>query len=123
MVRRTIWLAALVGGLLGVNEARSSDWGRRMTARRPVGRPAGAAGAATTAATAGPQAGFFARMCDNLEQCRRKLCAQPAERLLNSLTAPATAARPAALFHRSVQSCPVRRTWPRPASRALGARR
>ena len=107
MVRRTIWLAALVGGLLGVNEARAQIGAGAATAATPsVARP-GLLEPPLQLRTAGPQAGFFARMCDNLEQCRRKLCAQAGRQLLNSLTAPATAAD-RRRSTRSVQSCPVK---------------
>ena len=90
MLRRTIWLAVLAGGLMGASEARAQvGAGAAGAVPAAPGGPAGAA-AATAAAAAGPRVGFFARMCDALDQCKRKLCAKPAGQLLNGMTAPLT---------------------------------
>jgi len=52
---------------------------------------AGASAAAAAGAAGAAPKGFFARMCDTVKECKRKICATPAGALLNNATKPLTA--------------------------------
>lgn len=84
---RRVWRATIVAGLIVTAAAGT---GRSQVPGAPVAAPPGAAPAAAVGA-AGEKVGFIKRLCQGLDECKRKLCKSPAGKLLNGMTAPLTA--------------------------------
>src|SRR5262245_10508714 len=87
---RRIWGAAGVATLMALAVGFGQGQPPASTTGGVPGAGPGAAQAGVGAAPAGAaeKAGFFKRMCNSLDECKRKLCKTPAGALLNGMVAP-----------------------------------